>query len=46
MNILAGILRFEPGGGFVFSQVHNIQAGVPAENIEAMFRAAREFGVY
>ncbi len=35
-----------PGGGFVFNQVHNIQAGVPPENIEAMFDAALEFGSY
>ena len=35
-----------PGGGFVFNQVHNIQAGVPPENIEAMFDAALEFGRY
>jgi len=33
-----------PGGGFVFNQVHNIQAGIPPENIEAMFDAAVEFG--
>jgi len=26
-----------PGGGFVFNPVHNIQPGVPAENILAMF---------
>ncbi len=30
-----------PGGGFVFQQVHNILAGVPAENIVAMFDAIR-----
>jgi uroporphyrinogen decarboxylase len=30
-----------PGGGFVFQQVHNIQANVPAENIVAMFQALR-----
>jgi uroporphyrinogen decarboxylase len=29
-----------PGGGFVFQQVHNIQADVPVENILAMFEAA------
>ena len=29
-----------PGGGFVFKQVHNIMANVPAENIVAMFDAA------
>ncbi len=28
-----------PGGGFVFQQVHNILANVPAENIVAMFDA-------
>ena len=33
-----------PGGGFVFTQVHNIQADVPPENIVAAFDAAREFG--
>jgi len=27
------------GGGFVFSTVHNIQAGVPTENLLAMYRA-------
>ena len=31
-----------PGGGFVFQQVHNIMANVPAENIIAMFEAVRE----
>jgi len=33
-----------PGGGFVFTQVHNIQAKVPPENIVAMLDAAYEFG--
>ena len=35
-----------PGGGFVFGPIHNVQAGVPPENIVAMFRTAREYGVY
>jgi len=30
-----------PGGGFVFQQVHNILANVPAENIVAMLDAVR-----
>ncbi|MGI6207043.1 MAG: uroporphyrinogen decarboxylase family protein [Anaerolineae bacterium] len=30
---------FGPGGGFVFAAVHNIQAGVPTENLLALFRA-------
>jgi uroporphyrinogen-III decarboxylase len=37
---------FAPGGGFVFNQVHNIQANVPPENVMAMFEAAYEFGRY
>jgi len=35
-----GILA--PGGGFVFQQVHNILANVPAENVVAMFEAVNE----
>jgi len=34
---------FASGGGFVFNQVHNIQADVPPENVVAMFDAALEF---
>jgi uroporphyrinogen decarboxylase len=35
-----------PGGGFVFNTIHNIQADVPPENIEAMYSAVLEFGRY
>lgn len=34
---------FAPGGGFVFTPVHNIQAGTPVENIVAMVNAVAEF---
>jgi len=34
---------FAPGGGFVFNQIHNIQADIKPENIVAMFDTAREF---
>ncbi len=37
---------FAPGGGYVFTQVHNVQPNVPAENVVAMFDAAHEFGRY
>jgi hypothetical protein len=40
------IRAFGPGGGFVFNAVHNIQALVPAENVLAMYRTAREYGRY
>ena len=35
-----------PGGGFVFSQIHNLQSDVPFENIKAMVEAVKEFGKY
>jgi len=35
-----------PGGGFVFSAVHNIQPDVPPENIIAMWEAWKEYGAY
>jgi len=37
---------FKPGGGYVFNSVHNIQAGVPPENIAALFAAAHKHGFY
>jgi uroporphyrinogen decarboxylase len=38
------VRTFAPGGGYVFAPVHNIQAGVPPENIVAMFDSARSAG--
>ena len=35
-----------PGGGFVFSPVHNVQADVPVANLVAMWEALQEYGVY
>jgi uroporphyrinogen decarboxylase len=35
-----------PGGGFIFSTVHNVQADVPPENYMAMWEAWRDFGGY
>ncbi|NIM16877.1 MAG: methyltransferase [Candidatus Aminicenantes bacterium] len=42
-HVLERLEIFAPGGGFVFQQVHNILAGVPPENIVAMFDAVKEF---
>ena len=36
----------KPGGGFVFCQVHNVQPGVPPENVAAMFEAVRDSWAY
>jgi uroporphyrinogen decarboxylase len=35
-----------PGGGYVFTTIHNIRADVPAEYVVAMVEALREVGVY
>ncbi len=45
-HVRANIEIFKSGGGYIFNNVHNIQAGVPPENIVALFDAAREFGFY
>jgi len=45
-SVKANMEAFKAGGGYVFNNVHNIQAGVPPENILAMYEAAYEFGAY
>lgn len=42
-EVLSRCEVFAPGGGFVFSTVHNIQARTPLENILAMIEAVHEF---
>jgi len=37
---------FGKGGGFVFNPIHNVQAGVPIENLLAMYEALREYSQY
>ena len=37
---------FGPGGGFVFSTIHNVQARVPIENVLALYETVRECGCY
>lgn len=45
-DVCKNVAALKPGGGYVFNSVHNIQAGVPPENIVAMFDAAYEYGFY
>lgn len=45
-HVRRNLRAFMPGGGYVFNNVHNIQAGVPPENVVAMYDAAYEFGFY
>jgi len=37
---------FAPGGGFVFTQIHNIQVNVPPENVVAIYETAKKFRNY
>jgi len=37
---------FKAGGGYIFNNVHNIQAEVPPENIISLFEAAYDYGSY
>jgi uroporphyrinogen-III decarboxylase len=37
---------FGPGGGFVFNPIHNVQSGVPVENLLALYEAVRDFRDY
>jgi uroporphyrinogen decarboxylase len=45
-HVRRNIEIFKTGGGYIFNNVHNVQAGVPPENIAALFDAAYEFGFY
>jgi len=45
-HVRRNVELFKQGGGYIFNNVHNIQAGVPAENIVAMYDAAYEAGFY
>ena len=37
---------FAPGGGFVFNTNHNVQAGVPVENLVALYETVNEYRKY
>ena len=45
-HVRKNIEIFKTGGGYIFNNVHNIQVGVPPENILALFDAAYQFGFY
>lgn len=45
-DVRRNLEAFKPRGGYIFNNVHNIQAGVPPENILALYDAAYEFGFY
>jgi len=45
-NVKVNVETFKQGGGYVFNNVHNIQADVPPANIIAMYEAAYKYGSY
>jgi len=45
-HVRRNLEALKPGGGYVFNNVHNLQAGVPPENVLAMYDAAYEYGFY
>lgn len=40
------VQKLAGGGGYIFCTAHNIQADTPLENIEALFEAYNEFGIF
>jgi hypothetical protein len=42
-QVLRRCETFSPDGGFMFSAIHNVQAGTPVANIVAMIDAVKEF---
>jgi len=45
-DVLRHVDALAPGGGWVFSAIHNIQADVPAENLVTMYQTLAENGAY
>jgi hypothetical protein len=37
---------FGRGGGFVFNPIHNVQAGIPTENLLSLYKAVKKFRGY
>ena len=37
---------FARGGGFIFNTIHNVQAGVPVENLLALYDAVNDYRAY
>ncbi len=46
VDTLERIKDLAPGGGYIFSSGHNIQANMPPENIIRFFELGREYGKY
>jgi len=42
-HVAENIATFGQGGGFIFNAVHNIQGGIPTENLIALFKALADY---
>lgn len=45
-EVETNVRALAPGGGLVCASVHNVQTGVPPENVVALFDTARNLSVY
>jgi uroporphyrinogen decarboxylase len=45
-NVKSNLAALTPGGGYVFTGIHNIQGEVPPENIVGLFDTAYAYGKY
>ena len=46
LDTLQRLQAFAPGGGYVFSSGHNVQANMSPQNLFAFFAIARDYGKY
>jgi uroporphyrinogen decarboxylase len=40
------ITQLAPGGGYILAPSNHLQADIPAENVDALFETAHQFGMY
>jgi len=45
-DVKRNIDALAPGGGYIFNTIHNIQADVPPQNIEAMLEVFEQYRIY
>jgi uroporphyrinogen decarboxylase len=46
VDTLQRLLRLAPGGGYIFSSGHNVQANMSPESLLSFFSIARDYGSY
>ena len=45
-EVSSRLKTFGKGGGYVFNTIHNVQARIPVENVQALYEAVRQCGRY